>query len=222
MIAGELIGLLSNVAVFGASVAAVWGVNAWKREFKGRRDIELAEDVLCLFYRIERAIQAIRWPGSDSSEQQGRAPEQRETPAQEQARNQAYVVFKRIQEHTEVFHQMYTLRFRFMARFGRDAAKPFDEMKRIADEIWVSAKCLEELWAERLRRGEQTSAKTEVLIAERESVIRSRSADDQIARRVTNIIEEIERLCRSIIEGQGSWFSRFWRKPFAGKAAVRS
>jgi hypothetical protein len=218
----QIVELIGNIGIIVASGAAIWGVSAWRREFKGKRDMELAEDVLCLFYRAERAIQAVRCPGSYLSEQQGRAPEQRETPEQEQARNQAHVVFKRIQDHAQVFDQLYALRFRFVARFGRGAAKPFDEMKGIIDDIWVAAGCLAVLWAERLRRGENTSQGTEEQITNNESVIWSKGADDQIAPRVTNIIEEIEGVCRPIIEGQASWFSRFWRKPFAGKAVARS
>ena len=213
--------LASHIAVIVASVVAIVGVSAWKREFKGKRDIELAEDVLGLFYRAERAIKAIRCPVSYSSEGQTRAPEPRERPEQKEARDQAHVVFKRIQDHGEILDQLYTLRFRFMARFGRDKAKPFGEMRDVVIKIQVSAGCLAELWADRLRRGEQTSQGTERQIEKREAVIWPMGAEDQIGSRVANIIKEIEVVCRPIIEGRISWFSRLWRKAFAGKEAAK-
>jgi len=217
----QMVELVGNIGVIGASIAAIRGVSAWRREFKGKRDTELAEDVLCLFYRAERAIGAVRCRGSYSSEGQGRVPEPNETPEQENARNQAHVVFKRIQNHGEIFDQLYALRFRFMARFGREKAKPFDEMKNVVDEIWVSAGCLAQLWAVRLHRGDDTSPGTEQQIEKHEAVIWSRGPEDQIRLRVADIIREIEVACRPIIEGRASWFSWLWGKAFAERGAPK-
>jgi len=219
---GQIVELIGNIGVIVASGVAVWGVSAWRREFRGKRDMELAEDVLCLFYRAERAIEAIRCRLSYSFEGQTRVPESNATAEQKEARNRAYVVFKRIQDHAEVFDQLYTLRFRFMARFGRDSAKCFDEMKHIISEIQVSAQSLAELWGEQLRRGDHTSQGTQEQIKKDEAVIWSMGAQDQIGPRVTNIIEQMEAVCRPIIEGRTSWFSRLCRKAFPGKDAPKS
>lgn len=208
MDANQTVELIGNIAVIVASGAAIWGVSAWRREFKGKRDIELAENVLESFYRVKDAIKAIRCPGTYSSEEKWRVPAPRETPEQEKARNQAHVVFKRIQDHGAIFDQLYALRFRFMARFGRERAKAFDEMKRVIDEIWISAGCLAELWAVRLCKGGQISEATERQIERHEAVIWSMSEKDQIGSRVAKIIENIDVVCRPIIEGRRSWFSR--------------
>jgi len=218
----RVVELLSYIAVIAASLAAIVGVIAWRHEFKGKRDIELAEDVLCLFYRAERAIEAIRCPGSYASEGQTRTPEESERSEQKQARDQAHVVVKRIQDHGEILDQLYTLRFRFMARFGRDRAKPFDEMRDVVIKIRVSAMCLAVLWADRLRRGNDTKDGTEKQIEKHEAVIWSSGVKDPMESGVKRIVEEIEAICRPIIDGQGSWFSQLWTRVLARKAVSES
>ena len=42
--------VITAVSVAIAALAFVVGVNAWRREFVGKRRIELAENVLALFY----------------------------------------------------------------------------------------------------------------------------------------------------------------------------
>lgn len=48
----QLIGNLSVLlASIIASATAIYGINSWRREIKGKRQIELAEDVLSNFYQ---------------------------------------------------------------------------------------------------------------------------------------------------------------------------
>jgi len=74
--------IIRDVAVMAASLVAIWGINAWRREFKGKRDMQLAEDVLCLLYQAEHAIEAIRFPIYDLAQGRSREPEKNETPEQ--------------------------------------------------------------------------------------------------------------------------------------------
>jgi len=198
MIIVNILQVMSHIAVIAASVVAIWGINAWRREFKGKRDIELAEDVLCLFYRAERAIEAIRFPIYNLREGQNREPEPNETPEQKQARDRAYVVFKKIMEHSDIFDELYKLRFRFMARFGKDKVKPFDEVKRIVDEIWVSTKRLAELWTVKMSKSE-LSEETQKRINEHEAVIWSGWGEDTIKTRLEKTVQDVEEICRPII-----------------------
>jgi hypothetical protein len=48
--------IIQAVSVFFASLAIIVGVDAWRREFIGKREIELAEDVLHAFYEARDAI----------------------------------------------------------------------------------------------------------------------------------------------------------------------
>jgi hypothetical protein len=219
---GQVVELVGNIGVIVASGAAIWGVSAWRREFRGKRDMELAEDVLELFYRAERAIEAIRFPIWNLADGRTRSPEPNETPEEKEARDRAYVIFKRIKDHSDIFEQLYTLRFRFMARFGRDSAKPFDEMKRVIDTIWVCTRHLAEYWAEQLREGERTHPSIKDEIREYERVISYAGAKDQTESRVRDIIAEVEGTCRPIIEGKGSLVFRLWKNTSPPKVVAKS
>ncbi len=218
--------LIQHIAVIiasaVASAVAIFGLTTWRRELKGKHDMELAEEVLCLFYRAERAIEAIRSRWGDLREEQTREAQANETPEQKEARDRAYVVFKKIQDHGEIFNQLHTLRFRFMARFGRDKAKSFDEMKHVISMIEVSAESLARLWADQLRRGDRVSEGTRAEIQSHHQVIWSMGKADQITSDVKRIVAEIEAVCRPIIDGQVSWVSRLWTRAFGGKEATRS
>ena len=48
------------ISVVIAALSFVYGVSAWRREFVGKRRIELAEEVLALAYEIEEIIGSIR------------------------------------------------------------------------------------------------------------------------------------------------------------------
>jgi hypothetical protein len=198
--AAQTVELVSKIAVIAASAAAIWGINAWRREFKGKRDIELAEDVLCLFYRAERAIEAIRFPMWDLREGQTRDVQADETPERKEARDRANVVFKRIRDNSSTFDELHALRFRFMARFGRDKAKPFDDLRTIVNEVWVAAEELAELWEKELRG----RAVSEEDIKEYTRIIWWHGRKDEIAGRLRVAVESIESMCRPIIDGQNS------------------
>ena len=192
--------IVNTIAIIAASVVAIYGINAWRKEFQGKRNIELAEEVLCLFYRAERAIEAIRFP-IYYIEKQGREPEESETPAQKQARDQVNVIFKKIKEHSQIFDELYKLRFRFMARLEKDNAKPFDEIKSIINEIWVCTREFAELWALELE-GKKISEDTKKLREEYASIIWSHSENDPIKPRAEKAISDIEAICRPIILGK--------------------
>jgi hypothetical protein len=195
--------IISSIATTVAAIVAIWGVNTWKR----KKDMEFTEEVLTLFYQAERAIEDIRNPLYDLAKGQSREPEKNETPEQKQARDRAYVVFKKIMEHGEIFDELHTMRFRFMARFGKEKAKPFDDLKRIVDQIWVSAQELAELWEKQFSQVNLSSA-DQNLKKEYESVIWQGWATDTINPRVDKIIQDIEKVCRPIIEVKYSrWIS---------------
>ncbi len=56
--------VVQAVAVIVASVVAIFGINAWKREYVGKRRMELAEEVLAMFYEVRDVMHDIRAPFS--------------------------------------------------------------------------------------------------------------------------------------------------------------
>ena len=64
----EISTIAQTVAIVSACWAIISGVGAWKREFIGKRKIELAEQVLAQFFEVRDAIACIRNPFSSSDE----------------------------------------------------------------------------------------------------------------------------------------------------------
>ena len=57
---GVISAVIYALATGFAAGVAIYGIRSWRREFRGKRQIELAEDVLALFYEARDAITAIR------------------------------------------------------------------------------------------------------------------------------------------------------------------
>jgi len=134
--------VISALAVMIAALSFVAGVSAWKREFVGKRQIELAESVLAMFYEAEDAIREIRSPFSFGGEGKSRKRAEYEHEEASQLLDQAYVVFERYQKRERFFARLRSTRYRIMAAFGPSAAGPFDELSSVLNEILVAARML--------------------------------------------------------------------------------
>ena len=56
----DIADITQSVSVIFASLFAIYGINAWRREFVGKRRIELAKEALDLFHQARDAIGYIR------------------------------------------------------------------------------------------------------------------------------------------------------------------
>jgi hypothetical protein len=201
--------LIKNISIIIASWTAVYSIDQWRREHRGKRQAELAEEVLSLFYEAKDAIGHIRNPFSFGGEGSSRKPGENETPEQKNAFDKAFVVFERFNTHVELFNKIHATRYRFMAQFGVEAAKPFDTLRRITNEIQVSAQMLAQLWARQKRyfRTEQQEQHHFDEIKKHETVFwEGLEADDPINPRLQQCVEEIEKTCRDILSGKGTLY----------------
>jgi len=134
--------VITAVSVMVAAIAFVCGINAWKREFVGKRRIELAETVLAMFYEAQDAIREIRNPFSFGGE--GKTRERSDNERQEESTilDKAYIVFERYQKREKLFAELRSMKYRFMATFGAGTCQPFDELNTILNEIFSSAHIL--------------------------------------------------------------------------------
>jgi hypothetical protein len=197
----DWIDIAQITSIFIASLVAVYGIEAWRREFVGKRRIELAEEVLALFYQAKDVIGWIRFPAGPTGESSTRKSETVETPHQKQIRDEAYVISKRLNEHSELFSRIRTLRYRFMAQFGKDASVPFDDLKSILDEILVAAN----LWVmlsqvDTCKHDPQQLQAHRAKIDEREKILWGMGKDDPISVRIESVVKDIERICRPHID----------------------
>jgi hypothetical protein len=194
--------IVASVAATIASIVAIYGINSWRREFKGKRDIELAEEVLELFYRAQNAIRAIRSPLGHESEG-GKVIERLKAEGKDSNISiQTAVLLERFEEREEIFQKLHALRYRFIARFGKDKAKPFDDMKQSINTMFISAKMLFILKESKKDGDVGTEDKPSVNEKIREYEANLTWGDDErekIAPMVEAAVKQIEETCRKII-----------------------
>ena len=193
--------IINCVAALVVASVAVYGICAWRREFTGKRRIELAEDVLVLFYEAKDALAAIRSPLGWSDEGSTRKHAENETPEEKHARDMAYVVFERYEERQEVFNKLFALRYRFMALFGKRKVAPFDEIRKVRTKIFGAARRLARLWSERSLADETTdSDRLWEKIRKYEAIFWEGDPDDEITALIEKAVEEIEHTCEEVIK----------------------
>jgi len=202
--------ILKNISIIIASWTAIYGIDQWRREHRGKRQADLAEEVLSLFYEARDAIGHIRNQFSYGGEGSSRKVGENETPEEKEAFDKAFVVFERFNTHVELFNKIHAIRYRFMAQFGVEAAKPFDTLRRITNEIQISARRLAQLWARENRyfRTEQQEEHHFDEIKKHEDVFwEGLEEDDPIKPRLKECIEEIEKTCRDTLSAKGTLYS---------------
>jgi len=194
--------VIQAISLTVAAWAAIYGISAWRREFVGKKRIELAEEVLVRFYEARDVIRIIRNPFSQVGEGSSRQAAEHETAEEKQIFDNAYVVFERYERHREVFSQLQSLRYRFMAQFGADAVQPFDDLSRILNDIFISARMLTHYWRDQGRRPWRNDEQFQKHLAEmfqHEAVFWEKSKDDDINRRVDEAVSKAEEICGGVI-----------------------
>lgn len=198
----EVVSTLKDISIIIASVTAIYGIGSWRREFKGKRQAELAEDVLTLFYEADDAIQHIRSPFAYANEGSTRDAAEGESPEEKKAYDQAYVVFERYKIYHELFNKIHSLRYRFMTQFGVEAAQPFEDLRRIVNEIMVSARMLAQMWAKQQRhfRTEEQEKRHFESIEKHEAIFwQGLPEEDPIIPKLNECKLTIEKKCREIL-----------------------
>ncbi|WP_010605909.1 hypothetical protein [Pseudoalteromonas maricaloris] len=192
---------------------AIYGIDSWRREHKGKREIELAEDCLSLFYEAVDAVKQIRHPVSHPSETQDIERGKHESDAQFQARKDASVVYHRFNQHQELFNKVYASRYKFMSQIGKEESKPFDELRAITNEILFSARMLSRLWARDNFKTEEQLEKHNAQLEKYEDVFwGDPEGDDSINSQLSKVIFDIEIICQSVISGKGTLFGLLNKK----------
>jgi hypothetical protein len=192
-----LLDFLRTLSVVVAAMVACYGVIKWRRELLGKKRADLAEETLAMFYEARDVIMAIRSPLGYSEEGHTRKPLPYETPEQKDARDRAFVLIERYQKRQELFQRIGAARYRFMALFGADATKPFEELSQVISEMHIAAYSLMDLWSSRPSRIADAQRIDEDV--RKQEAIFYWSSQDVIKARLDTMIAEIERTCRAAI-----------------------
>lgn len=202
------VAIIKDILAAVAAGLAVWGLRAWRRDFIGKRKIELAEDALRLFYQARDAIASMRSPMAFGSESEHLVRDEKESGEMFHWRQTVAPLFKRYNERTELFAQLSALRYRFMARFGEKSAEPFQGIQHIVHSLFVSANMLVrtaddvpivgddeggvQAQARQRRREQRRNWENDIWSTGDEN--------DKISKQVDEIVRQIEAACRPIIK----------------------
>jgi hypothetical protein len=204
--------IFQSASLILASFFAIYGIDAWRREYVGKRRIELAEEVLALFYQAKDIIETIRSSFGFKGEGETRKPGPQERPEDKEALDRAFVMIERYNKHQEVFSRIHALRYRFLALFGVEAAKPFVDLNLVINELLLAARRMARLST----RSEADFEKHHAEMVEVDRIYYASTDDDPIAPKVIALVNEIERTCKDIIESRRTLFSlvnlRLWGK----------
>lgn len=204
----EMKEIIENVGLLVAAITAIYGINAWRREFRGKRQYELAEEVLCMLYDCRDRLRAIRSPFSRTEEGSTRKADPRETEDQTKLLNRAYTVFERYQTHQEAFAKLFALRYRFIALFGVEAAQPIEEFRAALNEVFIAAQMLPLHWERQGRvRMEEDQFKQHLQeMHEHESVFWGTFSErDKFNAKVESIVRRMDDTCSSIFRPAPLW-----------------
>lgn len=192
----ELVTLAQAGAVVMASWAIISGVGAWKREFIGKRKIELAEQALAKFFEVQDAIAYIRNPFSSGTEGQSRQKGPTETAAETELLNRGYIVVERHQLKEQVFAEFNILKYKFMAAFGKETEHIFTNTNIALNSIFVSARMLATHYWQRQGRVHMQPDEFQRHLDEmhrHEGIFWDiQSEEDEIRRQLKSVLESLE------------------------------
>lgn len=186
--------IIESISLIIASITAIIGISAWRRELKGKKEYDLAEEALYLFYESRDRIRIIRnlfslvvglktenvFPG----------------------KTQRDLLMDIYSKHHEVFNKLHTLRYRFMVLFGADKVKPFDAIRSIINDLFYATERLPSYWdweKDELKR-EEEAKKCQEKVHELESILfKTSEENDPLETRLNNIISNIEEICGKVL-----------------------
>lgn len=194
--------IVENIGLIIAAFTAIYGINAWRREFRGKKEYELAEEVLTLFYDCKDRIRMIRSPFAQIGEGSSRQKRSDETTEESQLLDRAYVVYERYEKHQEYFSKLFALRYRFMAIFGKDNSQPFIDLQYAINEIFLAAQLLPDYWMRqgRVPMTDDQFKKHLEQMSKHESIFWGTfSENDTFNNRIEEIVLHLENTCSIVL-----------------------
>lgn len=191
--------ILQSISIIIVSIVATYGINSWRREAKWKRKYELAEEVLVNLYESQQAIRYIRSPFGLQNEGSSRKVDKNETPEQSKTYNQAYVVRERFRNNSDALQKILSLKYRFIALFGKEHEEHFNIFSQTINKIFLAADEIA-----RVSLGEYGDDKKFNLemLKNNNKIIYDTITDrenDFVEKEIQNAIDNIEAACKRII-----------------------
>lgn len=201
--------VLTLFATSAGIYVAVGGLNAWKREMTGKRDIELCQKVIEMFYEAEHRMNILRSPMSYSHEGAERSKAENETEQETERRNNLFVPLARINSQSEFWSEFFSYRFRMRALFGDEASDAFGP----ADDAYRSFRAAASVRYQALfgnERGLSADSQTSF----EKSIWAGTSKPDAIADQMKAAITAMEAICVPIVRSTrpSGRLTEFWKR----------
>lgn len=188
--------LLTSIAAVTGAVIAVLGYRKWLPEIVGTRKVELAEYIISTFYQARDTIAWARFPGSWGNESNTREASGLESWQEKVIKDAYFLPIECLQAQSELFSGLRSKKYRAMAYFGPEAAKPFDRLKSVHSEIMTAASMLIRTY----RRDDRTARSHERWLEKIGWNDESGSAIS-LSKEIDSIISQVERF-------YGQWLMR--------------
>ena len=193
----QIFSIWASIAVIIASGFAVWGIFQWRKQVVYQRKLDVAEEARFLFSRVRDAFREIRSDIGLSSEGTSRPRKEDEKPEFTMKMDMLYVPIERLNNYGDLFSRIETLKHKFTIHFGENNETPFDEIKRIKNEINLAASKLINI-----EKGKYDAniKKREMIRKQSEGVIWEEDDYDEIKKRIEDSVEQIEKLCKPLFK----------------------
>jgi hypothetical protein len=224
---GSFLPLIQAVIVGGFAIAGIIITQTWTtRRESAKRRLDLAEEVLALFYEVEDAIRFIRTPTGRAGEGRTRERAENESPDEADALDRAYSVVEKYNDKQQVFVSLKSKRYRFMATFRGESNKPFDAVDGVLSQILRASELLGKFyWKEFPKLGARRSNPlTGKYITDdfvkgfidemfaQSALIYSTDGEDSTARAVAEAVREVEAVADKAAKEYAAGFQEWWQR----------
>lgn len=188
-----------SISAIAVAIVAWRGLNTWRKELKWKKEYEIAERVLSLFYEARDDLRFIRNRYLRNGEGESRKQEKGETEEEKELLDRAYVVFERYERCKKTFDELHSLRYRFEATFGKETIVPFVELNGIVNKIfWAGSTLMQKA---RMEYKERDTAQLKTEFQRVNSILHGKKDNtNEISAKLENIINRIEDICKPIIQ----------------------
>ena len=193
--------LVQTIAGVIIALVALFAINTWRKEIRGKKEFDVAYELLSSIYHFRDAISQIRDPFYAVNEGETRKRFDWESAKDNEIYDRASVVLKRYRLNSALFNNISTLRYRLEASFEAADLSIFEDVKLVQNEILNSARAISKLWSDALvllYLGGITDTMTKEEIDNKLAVIWEGygAKEDTIRKEVEEIVRKTEQICR--------------------------
>jgi hypothetical protein len=180
--------ILSSASVMMASLSAIYigckGLNSWKEENKGKREYELAEEVLSLFYKVENII--------INSRNQPSTFKDNLIVSNFEPKAFAKHTLNYLNNNEDLFDKIRIKSFVFKTIFDEKKTQPFYDIFHLKNKLITSSKSI--------LKNKSDDLSNDIDVIRRGYVILENNTKDEINEELKRIMESIKEICRPYIK----------------------